>query len=98
MSVWIHPDAEAELAEASEFYARHAGWSIADAFLAEFARALDQLAANPRSSSLGAFGFRLHPFGRFPYTVVYEDDDFLGIRIFAIAHQSRRPGYCVGRT
>jgi hypothetical protein len=31
--------------------------------------------------------------GRFPYTVVYEADTLNGPQIFAIAHQSRAPGY-----
>jgi hypothetical protein len=35
---------------------------------------------------------------RFPYTIVYEEDDVNGPQIYAIAHQSRKPGYWNDRT
>ena len=38
-------------------------------------------------------GLRIYHFDRFPYTIVYEEDETSGSRVFAIAHQSREPGY-----
>jgi len=43
VSYWLHPEAEAELADAAVYYAEHASLSVAEAFLAEFERVRDLL-------------------------------------------------------
>lgn len=43
---WLHSDAEAELGEAAEHYARQASPVIAEAFLAEFERVVGLLVEN----------------------------------------------------
>lgn len=97
MSYSIHPDAEAELGDAAVYYATHASRMIALAFLAEYERVLDLLVENQQRGPRGEDGLRFHHFDRFPYTVVYEENDADGPRIFAIAHQSREPGYWTDR-
>jgi plasmid stabilization system protein ParE len=97
LSYWIHPDAEAELGDAAVYYATHASRMIAAAFLAEFERVRDLLVENQRRGPHGEGGMRVYHFDRFPYTIVYEEDDRNGPQIFAIAHQSREPGYWSGR-
>ncbi len=97
MSYWIHPAAEAELGDAAQYYADHANRSIALAFLAEFERVRDLLVENQKRGPHGDGGMRIYHFERFPYTLVYEEDDRNGPRIFAVAHQSREPGYWTGR-
>lgn len=93
MSYSIHPDAEAELGDAALYYATHASSIIAAAFLAEYERVRDLLVENQRRGPHGEDGLRVYHFDRFPYTVVYEEDALNGPQIFAIAHQSREPGY-----
>ncbi len=93
MSYSIHPDAEAELGDAAVYYATHASKMIAAAFLAEYERVRDLLVENQQRGQHGDEGLRVYHFDRFPYTVVYEEDDLNGPQIFAIAHQSREPGY-----
>jgi hypothetical protein len=91
----IHPDAEAELGEAAVYYAARASAMIALAFLAEseYERVRDLLVENQQLGPRGEHGFRFYHFDRFPYTVVCEEDAAGGPQIFAIAHQSREPGY-----
>lgn len=97
MTYAIHPDAEAELGDAAEYYATHASRMIALAFLAEFERVRDLLIENQKRGPHGEGGLRYYHFDRFPYTVVYEEDAVRGPQIFAIAHQSREPGYWSAR-
>jgi hypothetical protein len=93
----IHPDAEAELGDGAVYYATRASVMIALAFLAEYERVRDLLIENQQRGSRGEGSLRLYHFDRFPYTVVYEEDVVGGPQIFAIAHQSREPGYWNGR-
>lgn len=97
MTYWLHPEAEAELAEAAVYYAEHASLSVAEAFLAEFERVRDLLVENQLRGPHGEFGLRVYHFDRFPYTVIYEPDEHLGPHIYAIAHQHREPGYWAPR-
>ena len=93
MSYWIHPDAEVELGDAAVYYATHASGLIALAFLAEYERVRDLLVENQRRGPHGEGGLRVYHFDRFPYSVVYEEDEIHGPQVLAIAHQSREPGY-----
>lgn len=94
----IHPDAEVELGEAAEYYATHASKTIALAFLAEYERIRDLLVENQQCGLHSKSGLRVYHFDRFPYSIVYEEDDVNGPQIYAIAHQSRKPGYWSDRT
>lgn len=97
MSHWIHPDAEAELSDAAVYYASHASRSIALAFLAEYERVRDLIVENQQRGPRGGGGLRIYHFDRFPYTIVYAEDERNGPQIFAVAHQSREPGYWAER-
>ncbi|MBL8287421.1 MAG: type II toxin-antitoxin system RelE/ParE family toxin [Rubrivivax sp.] len=55
MSYWLHPAAEADLAEAAAYYAEHASRAVAEAFLAEFERVRDLLVENPLRGPHGDF-------------------------------------------
>jgi plasmid stabilization system protein ParE len=94
---WIHAAAEAELGDALTHYAQHASLPVARAFLAEFERVLDTLVENQARGYLGDFGLRTYNFERFPYMVVYEEDE-RGPHIYAIAHQHRESGYWLARS
>ncbi|MDH3460981.1 MAG: type II toxin-antitoxin system RelE/ParE family toxin [Burkholderiaceae bacterium] len=93
MRYWLHPGAEAELGDAAEYYATRASSMVAEAFLAEYERVLDLIVENQQRGPHGEDGLRIYHFDRFPYTIVYEEDETSGPRVFAIAHQSREPGY-----
>lgn len=89
----IHPDAEAELGDAAAYYAAHASAMIALAFLAEYERVRSLLIENQQRGPRFGEGLRTVHFDRFPYTVIYEEDPISGPQTFAVAHQSREPGY-----
>lgn len=88
----LSPEAEEELAEAVAFYSEQASTSVANAFLSEFARGARLVAANPGLGTPTSRNRRLFPLHRFPYSLVYRAEGE-EIRIAAVAHQSRRPGY-----
>ncbi len=96
MKYWLHREAEEELGDAAEHYARHASPAVAEAFITEFETARDRIIANQQLGAIGEYGFRTLRFDRFPWTLVYEAHPE-GPRIYAIAHQHRSPGYWRGR-
>jgi len=98
VSHWIHPDAEAELGDAAVYYATHASLAIAEAFLAEYERVRDLIIENQQRGPHTDGGLRVYHFDRFPYSLVYEEDQSRGPQIYAVAHQSREPGYWVPRS
>ena len=96
MTYFLSSEAETELAEAIAFYTERASTSVAIAFLAEFTRAARLVAENPGLGTRTSRERRLFPLHRFPYSFVYRAEEE-GIRIGAVAHQSRRPGYWLTR-
>jgi plasmid stabilization system protein ParE len=98
VSHWLHPEAERELGDAAVYYAEHASPAIAAAFLAEYERVRDLIIENQQRGPHADGGLRLNHFDRFPYTLIYEEDQRQGPQIYAVAHQSRAPGYWSGRT
>lgn len=92
MSIFVHPEAAAELNEAASFYAQQANMELGLALITEVERVLALLEKNP---TLGAFwkgNVRRLPLRRFPYNVVYRLNAGV-LEILAVAHQHRRPGY-----
>ena len=95
VSYFLSQEAEEELAEAIAFYREQASTSVANAFLSAFTRAARLVAENPGLGKPTSRGRRLLPLHRFPYSpysLVYRAEDE-GVRIGAVAHHSRRPGY-----
>ena len=97
MKYSLHPEALGDLRDAASFYREQAGTSRAQSFLREFEKSINRLLLHP------ALGTPWHGRGRrrylmkhFPYSLVYtvSGDE---IRILAVAHYSRRPGYWTGR-
>jgi len=97
MTYAIHPQEEEELTQAAMFYAEHASKVIAAAFLDEFDRTVGKLVENQQCGPHCEDGLRQYHFARFPYTVIYEENETCGPQIFAVAHQRRDPGYWRGR-
>jgi plasmid stabilization system protein ParE len=96
MKYSLHPDADGDLREAAEFYRESAGHALAQALFEEFEHSVNLLLQHPRLGALWRHGKRRYVMRHFPYSLIYavSGDD---IRILAVAHQSRRPGYWRGR-
>jgi plasmid stabilization system protein ParE len=92
MNYWLHPEAREDLREAANFYRDNAGAALSQALLAEFEHAIGLLLEHPRLGGGWRYGKRRYVMRRFPFAIVYSvSGDQL--RILAVAHQSRRPGY-----
>jgi toxin ParE1/3/4 len=93
----LSPGAAEELERAVEFYRSQASFATANALLEEFARAVMLLLEQPGIGTKTSRGRRLLPLRRFPFSLLYrlEGDE---LRISAVAHHSRRPGYWRGRS
>ncbi len=96
MIVSVSPEAERELIDGAVFYAEQANTELGLAFIAEFERALEILRAHPNLGAPWRAMTRRFPLRRFPYSVLYlvKGTD---LRVIALAHQRRRPGYWSGR-
>ena len=99
--VLFEPEASAELEEAALWYeAQRSGLGLA--FLAAVDRALEHLAAWPGSGVPvpgvpANLSVRQHPVSRFPYRIAYLVTS-QEVRVLAVAHARRRPGYWRSRT
>ena len=93
----IHPHAEAELIDGAAFYARETDAALDAAFIAEFSHAIGLLREHPRLGPKWRGPLRRLPLRRFPYSIVYHESP-TALRVIAVAHQSRRPGYWRGRS
>lgn len=97
MNYSLQPEALEDLRQAASFYRKQAGTSLSQAFLGEFEQSINKLLKHPAlGSPWRGRGRRRYLMKHFPYSLVYtvSGDE---IRILAVAHQSRRPGYWAGR-
>jgi len=92
----LHPEAQHDLRAAAEFYRERGGGALAQSLLAEFERSVNLQLQHPQLGALWRHGKRRLIVQHFPYSIVdaVAADD---IRLLAVAHQSRRPGYWRGR-
>ncbi len=87
----FHPEADAELIAAAQYYESQFTGLGAD-FLKETTNALDSIHKFPQAWPVREAEIRQRPLKRFPYAVLYRvTPDH--IRILAIAHLHREPGY-----
>ena len=95
MKFTFHPDADAEFDQAVAYYeARQSGLGIelADEVLVTIARILD----HPKAGSPFSKNTWRCLTKRFPYGIIYQIHEDT-VRIIAVAHLSRRPGYWENR-
>jgi toxin ParE1/3/4 len=83
----LTPQAETELLEAATFYAQNVSMAVAENFLAT-----RLIAEFPGIGTPSVNRRRLFPIGRFPLSLLYRVEAN-EVRISAIAHHSRGPGY-----
>lgn len=86
-----HPEAEAELKEASA-YLDNESIGLGDLFLDDVQESLDLIVFSPKISPVIQANIRQKVLRKFPYYLIYTIVDF-DIRILAVAHQRRRPSY-----
>lgn len=92
MRASLTADAEYELIESARYYAQEANAELGQAFLSEFERSVELLLEHPKFGAVWRGATRRLPLRRFPYSIVYElrEDE---VRVIAVAHQRRRPGF-----
>jgi toxin ParE1/3/4 len=89
----FHIEATAELDAAVVWY-EHEREGLGFELLEEVDRAFDVILESPTTWPFARPGSNLRRFvlTRFPYTLIYAESEEL-VRVFAVAHQKRRPGY-----
>ena len=97
MKISLSPEAEQELVEGALYYAREANAELGHAFVTEFARSATLLQEQPRLGAPWRGQIRRLPLRRFPYSIVYHLSGS-EVRVLAVAHQRRKPGFWRGRT
>jgi len=90
-----HPEALEEAREARDWYASRS-LSAARGFLTALENAVKAVVEDPLRWPARAQGCRQFVFpNQYPFTLVFSYQESL--RVIAVAHQSRRPGYWKGR-
>jgi plasmid stabilization system protein ParE len=91
MRLIYHPDAEAELLEAAQFYEQRVP-GLGDRFLNEFDATVAEIQQAPERWPVIEGDLRRHVMRRFPYGIYYR---VLGeeLRVLVVKHHSRHPDY-----
>lgn len=96
MKVIVAQAAQDELLNAVQFYTDKGGPGLAHALVSELERAIQLLNVQPLMGAPYVAGTRRIVLRRFPYNLVYDVQADV-LRIIAIAHQRRKPGYWQAR-
>ncbi|HAZ61312.1 MAG TPA: type II toxin-antitoxin system RelE/ParE family toxin [Gammaproteobacteria bacterium] len=96
MKLVITPPALAELRDATAFYTLKANVELGLAFVAEFERAANLVLYNPVLGAVFRDTRRRYILRRFPFSIIYQVTAE-ELRILAVAHHRRHPGYWVQR-
>ena len=96
MKLVIVPLALSELNDAAAFYSARANVELGIAFVAEFERTANLVLANPLLGSIFRGTRRRYLLRRFPYSIIYQATTN-ELRVIAVAHHRRRPGYWENR-
>ena len=96
MKLVIVPPALDELQDAAAFYAERANRELGMAFLAEFERSAHLVLKNPLVGAVFRGDSRRYLLRRFPYSIIYQITQ-QELRVLAVAHHRRRPGYWARR-
>ena len=91
----IHPEATSDGRAAYAWYKERSSL-VAEAFVAELDLAIERLQSSPLTWPSHVHGSRRYLLRRFPYGIVYFVDSEV-VRIVAVAHTRRRPGYWKAR-
>ena len=92
MRITLSDEAKADGRDAVEWYIDEGAFSAVNAFIDELEHTLNLLQHMPEVGTPGPYGTRVLPLRTFPYSLVYRIHS-ASLRVIAIAHHSRRPGY-----
>ena len=95
MRLEFHPEAELELIESALYYDKQVP-GLGERFESEIRYATDLMLDQPEIGPLVDPNLRKFILTRFPFTLYYSITADV-LRIEAVAHQSRRPGYWKSR-
>ncbi len=95
--VRFNPLAERELVEAAAYYESERR-ELGQEFLDSVSQALAFALRFPQASPTARGQIRSLVISRFPYSILYRPLTQGGVRVLAVAHQKRRPGYWRGRS
>lgn len=96
MRVTFNSTARRELVEAARWYANEAGVQHAVDFTSETLRSLKLIVEHAALGSPAVNGCRRLPVHRYPYSIIYRIEGE-HLRVLAVAHHNRRPGYWTGQ-
>jgi plasmid stabilization system protein ParE len=96
MRAELSDEALADFGEAIDWYLHELAFDAAADFADEFDHALVLLVAFPELGISGQYETRALTLPKFPYSLIYRVVPG-HIRIIAVAHHSRRPGFWSGR-
>jgi plasmid stabilization system protein ParE len=92
----IHSQAQQEIHEAFDWYFKRS-FQTAEAFLDEIGKSLSQIVSHPKLYPAYLHHTRRRILKGFPYSVIFQEKEDT-LRVLAIAHAKRRPGYWRSRT
>jgi plasmid stabilization system protein ParE len=95
MHLIYHPEAEAEIVEAIQFY-RSRSPELADRFLRAFESAIEMIEENPLRWATIRGDLRRILLRRFPYGIYYRVED-QELRVLIVKHHRRHPDHGMDR-
>ena len=96
MQVSVSVEAQADFDAALEWYLEELAFDAAGGLADEFERALTLLQSFPEMGNVGRYRTRAFTLPKFPYSLIYRTLPDT-VRVIAVAHHSRPPGYWAGR-
>ena len=96
MRVSLSNEAQADADAAVDWYIGEGAFIAADDFADALDQAFDLLSQFPEMGEPGSLNTRTLTLHSFPYSLIYRLQSE-AIRVIAVAHHSRRPGYWLGR-
>lgn len=91
MQIILHPLAQTELVEAALFYEERAA-GLGEDFLQDFEKTVARVSEAPEAGAPMGDKIRRALFKRFPFSLLYRHLENR-LRILAVMHHRRRPGY-----
>jgi toxin ParE1/3/4 len=88
----LHPGAASDIRNGAKFYVKEGGHALVGLFFEEIERAIELIQAFPKLGVMRGEHLRVFVINRFPYSLVYRITA-QGLRVLALAHHSRSPGY-----
>jgi plasmid stabilization system protein ParE len=88
----VDPAALEELLQAEDYTSREFGATVVNDFRLINADALEEIAEFPEHYTTIWQGVRAKVLSPYPFSIIYEEVDDT-VRVYAIAHAKRRPGY-----